>query len=105
MAAAAAAAVAAAVMVMAVVVVIAADAGDIVELPGQIVGHSLVRRAGDAAEELDAGLSQGGLRAAADAAAQQHVHLGCAQKACQRAVAWPLVSTTWAAVTWPSSTS
>ena len=52
--AAAAAAVAAAVMVVAVVVVVTADAGDIVKRSGQIVGHSLVCRAGDAAEELDA---------------------------------------------------
>ena len=65
---------------------VAVGAG-VVELTPQIGGHRLVRVALRAGAELDAPLLQGGLGAAADAAADQHVDPLLVQEFCQGAVA------------------
>ena len=76
-----------AVMAAAAVVVGAAGVGIVVELTGQQGVDSIIGIAVDAAVELDAGLVQRSTGAAADAAADQGVHLMDGQIAGQSAVA------------------
>ena len=71
---------------MAFAVMVAADIGVVVQIACQECFHSVVSIAGNAAVELDAGLSQGHLSAAADAAADQNVDTTVEQEICQGAV-------------------
>ena len=57
------------------------------QLPGQQGGHCLVRVAGHAGVELDAGLSQGRAGAAANAATDKCVHMMGGQEPGQSTVA------------------
>ena len=70
-----------------VVVVVAADAGVVGQLACQEICHSVIRIAGNAAVKLNASLRQSHLGTAADAAADQGVHLVGGQEASQGAVA------------------
>ena len=67
-------------------VMVAVDNGVKGQVSGQIGSPPLARVAGTPALELDPGSRQGCLGAAADAAAQEHLHLGVGQKSGQRAV-------------------
>ena len=71
---------------MAFAVVVAADIGIIVQVACQECFHSVVSVTGNTAVELDAGLSQSHLSAAADAAADQDINTAAKQEACQSAV-------------------
>ena len=71
---------------MAFAVVVAADIGIIVQIACQECFHSVVSVTGNTAVELDAGLSQSHLSAAADAAADQDINTAAKQEACQSAV-------------------
>ena len=73
-----------------VVMVGAVDFGIKDELSGQIVGHGTVGQAGNAAEQLDAGLHQSDLCARADAAAENDLCAVLDEKADQRTVALPV---------------
>lgn len=77
---------AAVVLAMAVIVVVAVDVRIIGKLSSQEGLYRRVGLAADAAIELNARLGQRHLGAAADAAAQEHLHLGVGQKSGQRAV-------------------
>ena len=70
-----------------VVMVVAVDIGIIAEVSDLQRRDRRVRLTADAAVELDARLCQRGLRAAADAAADQSVHAALHQKARQCAMA------------------
>lgn len=74
------------------------------QLPGQQGGHCLVRVAGYAGVELDAGLSQGRASAAADAPADKCVHMMAVKNPASAPWPLPLVSTTRLEVTEPPST-
>ena len=69
------------------VMVVAVDIGIIAEVSDQQRRDRRVRLTADAAVELDARLCQRGLRAAADAAADQSVHAALHEEARQRAMA------------------
>ena len=71
---------------MAFAVMVAADVGIVVQVAGQECFHSVIGIAGNTAVELDAGLRQSHLRAAADAAADQNVNTAVEQEICQSAV-------------------
>ena len=77
---------AAVVLAMAVIVVVAVHVRIIGKLSRQEGLYRRVGLAADAAIELNARLSQRHLGTAADAAAQEHLHLGVGQKSGQRAV-------------------
>ena len=66
---------------------IAADVGIVGQLSGEECFHSRICRAGNAAEELNTGCSEGHLGTAADAAANQRVRIQCRQNTSQSAVA------------------
>ena len=68
-------------------VMVAVDGGVVGQAAREEGVHSGVSRAGRPAVQLDAGRSQRGLGAAADAAADQHVGVQLLQDAGQRAVA------------------
>lgn len=78
---------AAAIMFCAMAVMAAANIGIKGQLPGQEGFHCFVRVAADAAAELNAGFRQGCPGTATDAAADEHIHLGCPEETSQRAVA------------------
>ena len=88
-AAAATATVIAAAMTLAVVMImmVATDIGIEIQSVCQEQSNRFVSIAADTAVELDAGLTQCHLSAAADTAANHHIHLQHMQKACQSAVA------------------
>ena len=71
---------------MAFAVMVAADIGIIVQIACQECFHSVIGITGNTAVELDAGLSQSHLSAAADAAADQDINTAAKQEACQSAV-------------------
>ena len=71
---------------MAFTVMVAADVGIVVQVACQECFHSVIGIAGNTAVELDTGLSQSHLRAAADAATDQNVNTAAKQEACQSAV-------------------
>lgn len=59
---------------MLVVMMVAMHIGIVAQGPGQVFVYPLVRRAAHSAHELDSGLSQRNLGAAADSAADQQIH-------------------------------
>ena len=68
---------------MVMVMMVALDIGVKAEITGQVIGNRCVGITGTAAVELDAGLCQCHLGAAADAAADQNICIQAAQHACQ----------------------
>ena len=67
-------------------VMVAADIGIVVQIACQECFHSVISVTGNTAVELDAGLSQSHLSAAADTAADQNINTAAKQEACQSTV-------------------
>ena len=88
MAAVAAAVVVGAIVTLSMVFMMAAlDIGIVIQSPCQEGCHRSVRKALYAAVDYDARLSQRHLGTAADAAADQHLHIQIMEQGCQRTVA------------------
>ena len=68
-------------------VMVATDIGIVIQVACQECFHSVISIAGNTAVELDAGLGQSHLSAAADAAADQNINAAAKEEACQSTVA------------------
>ena len=81
-------------LAMLVVMVVAVNIGVVAQISAEQCAHRRVSVPTDTAVELDTRFGQSRLRTAADASADQSVHVVLHQEACQCAVAAAVVSTT-----------